>query len=139
MMEFLYLIGAFVLFGVISSLYDHRKMKRLALERGEPNICEFSRTFDYRQIDTKILREVWNETQINLGTYAGKNFPIKAEDLFEQTYNFDSDDLDEIYWVVADRLGIDTENPEENPYWNKVDSVKDLVLLLHYQPKLKRE
>lgn len=90
-------------------------MKKIASERGEPNICEFARSYDYRNIDTKIIREVWNVLQGCLGKYDGKPFPIKAEDLFEDTYKLDPDDLDDAYWAVADRLGIDTNNPENQP------------------------
>jgi len=136
-MEFLYIIGTIVVFGIIYSIYDHRRLQGIARARGQPNICEFARSFDYREIDTKIIREVWNEIGLNLGRYDGQIFPIKAEDLFESTYNFDPDDLDDAYWAVADRLAIDTSNPENNPYWNKVNSVKDLVLFLHNQPRLK--
>jgi len=110
-------------------------MKKVATERGNPNICEYARSFDYRNVDTKIMREVWNEVQLNLGNYNGKPFPVKADDMFEKTYSMHPDDLDDIYWSVADRLGIDTEEPENNPYFNKVTSVKNLVLFLHNQPR----
>lgn len=49
----------------------------------------------------------------------------------------DPDDLEGIYWLVSDKLGIETENTEENPYYEKVTSVKNLVLFLHNQPKIK--
>lgn len=117
-------------------LIEHRRMKKLATERGEANICEFARSFDYRNIDTKIIREVWNELHEYIGKYNAKPFPIKAEDLFTDIYKFDPDDLDDAYVAIARRLGIDTKDPEKNPYWNKVDSVKNLVLFLHNQPRL---
>ncbi len=82
------------------------------------------------------MREVWNEVQLCLGNFEGKPFPIKADDLFEDTYKMDSDDLDEVYWAVADRLGIDTESPESNPYFDQVTSVKNLVMFLQNQPKV---
>ncbi|WP_220386919.1 hypothetical protein [Cycloclasticus pugetii] len=111
-------------------------MKNIATKRGDPNICEYARSFDYRSVDTKIIREVWNEVQLNLGKYNDNPFPVKAEDMFEETYNMHPDDLDEIYWSVADRLGIDTEKSESNPYFNQVTSVKNLVLFLHNQPRI---
>ena len=110
-------------------------MRKLARGRGEANICAYARSFDYRSVDTKIIREVWNELQSCLGKYDGKPFPIQANDMFEETYKLDPDDLDDVYWAVANRLGIDTENPESNPYWNKVTSVKNLVLFLDNQPR----
>lgn len=130
------IIGASILAIVIWMIIDHYRMKKIAIERGNPNICEYARSFDYRNVDTKIMREVWNEVQLNLGNYNGKPFPVKAEDMFEETYNMHPDDLDDIYWSVADRLGIDTEQPENNPYFNQVTSVKNLVLFLHNQPRI---
>ncbi|WP_415891738.1 hypothetical protein ACMXYN_10285 [Neptuniibacter sp. PT8_73] len=62
-----------------------------------------------------------------------KGFSHKTEDKFEDTYNMDPEDLDDIYLAIADRLGINTENPQKKPYFNKVTSVKNLVLFLHHQ------
>ena len=130
------IVCASVLVTVIWMIVDHYRMRKIAIERGNPNICEYARSLDYRNVDTKIMREVWNEVQLNLGNYNGKPFPVKAEDMFEETYNMHPDDLDDIYWSVAERLGIDTEQPENNPYFNKVTSVKNLVLFLHNQPRV---
>lgn len=135
-MDTFIIICVFILLLVIWSVIGHFRMKKVAVERGEPNICEYARSFDYRTIDTKIMREVWNEVQLSLGNYDGKPFPVKAEDIFEETYNMHPDDLDDIYWSVADRLGIETEASESNPYYNQVTSVKNLVLFLHSQPRV---
>lgn len=135
-MDTFIIICIFVLVLVAWTIINYFKMKKIAIERGNPNICEYARSFDCRAVDTKIMREVWNEVQLSLGEYDGKLFPVKAEDTFEQTYHMDSDDLDEIYWVIANRLGIDTEQPENNPYFNQVTTVKNLVLFLHNQPRV---
>lgn len=135
-MEIIYIIEFLIAVGVIFYILDYFKMNSLAAERGEANICEYARSFDFRNVDTKIMREVWNELQDWLGPYNRKPFPLKANDLFDKTYSMDPDDLDDIYWSLADRLGIDTENSETNPYFNKVTSVKNLVLFLHHQPRL---
>ena len=132
----LYLIVFTVAVGLIYVVFDHYRMRKISRERGEAYICKYARSFDYRNTDTKIMREVWNEVQTCLGRYDGKPFPVKADDLISGTYNMDPDDLDEIYWAVADRLGIDTENPENNPYFNQVTTVKNLVLFLQNQPKV---
>jgi hypothetical protein len=132
----LYIIGALILVGLIYGVFDHFRMKTLAQKRGEPNICEYARSFDYRNVDTNVMREVWKEVQDYLGNYNGTPFTVQADDLFKDTYNLHPDDLDEIYWTVADRLGIDTESPEENPYFNQVTSVRNLVMFLHHQPKV---
>ncbi|BBM00194.1 hypothetical protein [Microbulbifer sp. GL-2] len=134
-MNTLYVIGALLFSVVIYAVINHIKMKKLSRERGKANICQYVKSFDCRNVDTKIMREVWNEVQLYLGNLNGKPFPILANDMFEGTYNMHPDDLDDIYWAVADRLGIDTGNPEQNPYFNQVTSVKNLVLFLNHQPR----
>jgi hypothetical protein len=136
-MEIVYIIGALLVIGVIYTILDNRRMSRIAGERGALDICSFARSFDYRKIDTKIIREVWNEVQDSLGEYNGKKFPVLADDLFEETYKLDPEDLDDAYWAIADKLGISTDSPEKNPYWGNVKSVSDLVQFLHHQPKVK--
>jgi hypothetical protein len=131
----LYLIVFLVAVGPLYMVFDYYRMRKIARERGGPNICAYARSFDYRNTDTKIMREVWNEVQYYLGEYDGKPFPISSDDLFAEIYNLDPDDLDDIYWAVADRMGIETENPERNPYFNQVTSVRNLVLFLQNQPK----
>ncbi|TDF34657.1 hypothetical protein EYS14_23150 [Alteromonadaceae bacterium M269] len=134
-MNVLFAIFVCLLFFSISSFIEHRRMKKIALGRGQANICEYARSFNYRVVDTKIMREVWNEVQLLLGKFGGEPFPIKADDKFEETYRIHPDDIDDIYWDVADRLGIETGNVEVNPYFEQVATVKDLVLFLDAQPR----
>ncbi|WP_415898180.1 hypothetical protein [Neptuniibacter sp. QD57_21] len=136
-MEALYIIVAIIILMLILGVLEHFRMKRLSNERGEADICEYARSFEYRSVDTKIMREVWNELHLWLGKYNGKPFPIETEDTFDSTYNMDPDDLDDIYLAVAERLGIYTDSPEKNPYFDKVTSVKNLVLFLHHQPRFR--
>lgn len=134
-------MAALVILGIISALVvvliaiEHWRMKRLAADRGEANIYEFANSFDCREIDTKIIREVWNEIQQYLGRYDGKVFPVQADDSLDDLYKLGADDLDDACLAIAKRLGIDTTHPEVNPYWKKVTSVRRLVLFLHYQQR----
>jgi len=111
-------------------------MKKIAKYRGRPDICSYSRYFDYRKTDTKIMREVFNSVQDWAGKYEGIPFPVRAEDCFNKLYKMDPDDLDDIYFEIAEKLNINIDNPEKNPYWNKVNTVKDLVMFLHFQKKV---
>lgn len=135
-MKHIYLIGSIIFVLVVSTAINHRRMKKLTMGRGKPNICSYARSFDYRNVDTKIMREVYTVVQEWAGKYDGIPFPVKAEDSFEFLYRMDPDDLDDLYFEVAKKLGIETEHPEENPYYNKVETVKDLVLFLHNQPRI---
>jgi len=83
------------------------------------------------------MREVYNHVQAWAGKYEGVPFPVEADDCFKEIYKMHPDDLDDIYLEIAQKLGISTENPELNPYWNKVTNVKSLVLFLQNQPRVK--
>lgn len=120
------------------AVWQHRRMRAIALARKSSDICRYARSFDYRSVDTKIMREVYNHVQAWAGKYEGIPFPVEADDCFDEVYKMHPDDLDDIYLEIAQKLGISTEKPELNPYWNKVTSVKNLVLFLHNQPRVKK-
>ncbi|ACR14138.1 conserved hypothetical protein [Teredinibacter turnerae T7901] len=83
------------------------------------------------------MREVYNSVQEWAGKYDGIAFPVQSSDSFESLYKMDPDDLDDIYIEVAEKLGISIKEAEKNPYFEQVKTVKDLVLFLNNQPKLK--
>ncbi len=134
----LIIIGIIVFLSVIGAIWNYYRMKKIALKRGEPDICSYARSFNYREVDTKIMREVFNHVQKWAGKYEGIPFPVKAEDCFDKIYKMDPEDLDDIYLDIAKKLGISIEHPEKNPLWNKIKTVKDLVLFLHNQPRINK-
>lgn len=111
-------------------------MRMLALGRKKSTIFLYARSFDYRNVDTGIVREVYNQVQAWAGKHEGIPFPVEADDCFESVYKMDPEDLDDMCIDIAKKLGISIESSEANPYWNKVATVKDLVLFLHNQPKV---
>lgn len=134
-MNFIYtIIGIFILFTILVAL-DHRRMKRIAIKRGKPDICTYARSFDYRNIDTRIMREVYNLVQEWAGKFDEIPFPVQADDSFDEIYRMDPDNIDEIYFEVTEKLGISKENAEANRYYDRVETVKDLVLFLNEQSK----
>ena len=134
-MDIIILISLFlVVFWVVSAKY-YRKMKQIAIKRGNPDICAYARSFDCKNVDTKIIREVFEQIQKWAGKYNDIPFPVQAEDHFDDLYCIDPDDLNEIYIEIAEKLNISTENIENNPYWNQIETVKDLVLFLDNQPR----
>jgi acyl carrier protein len=138
-MEIIVIVGILILIGSCIAFLHYRHLRSIALSRSDSDICRYARSFDYRHVDTKIMREVYNHVQEWAGRYEGIPFPVEADDCFDEIYKMDSDDLDDIYLDIAQKLGISTENPEANPYWNKVSTVKNLVLFLHNQPKIKAQ
>ena len=67
------------------NIIDHRRLRRLADERRGETICHFPRSLDYRRLDTKIIRAVYEGFQRHLGT----SFPIRAPDDIDQVYRID--------------------------------------------------
>ncbi|WP_041590078.1 hypothetical protein [Teredinibacter turnerae] len=136
-MNYLYIFLAIVLLITAGLVVDHYRMRKIAMSRGKPDICAYARSFDFRNTDTKIMREVYNSVQEWAGKYDGIAFPVQSSDSFESLYKMDPDDLDDIYIEVAEKLGISIKEAEKNPYFEQVKTVKDLVLFLNNQPKLK--
>ncbi len=134
-MNYIYtIIGMFIFITVLIAL-NNRRMKKIAIERGNPDICSYARSFDYRNVDTKIMREVYNLVQEWAGKFDGIPFPVQADDSFDGIYKMDPDDIDEIYFSVTKELGISKENAEANPYYDRVETVKDMVHFLNEQSK----
>lgn len=136
-MEIIIIVGILIFICSFIAFLHHRRIRSIALSRSNSDICAYARSFDYRNVDTKIMREVYNHVQAWAGKYEGVPFPVEADDCFKEIYKIHPDDLDDIYLEIAQKLGISTESPELNPYWNKVTSVKNLVLFLQNQPKVK--
>lgn len=137
-MEMAVILGALILlFSVVIYFLNYRRMRAIAMSRQGSTICTYARSFDYRNVDTTIIREVYRHVQAWAGQYKGIPFPIEADDCFNDVYSMDEEELDDVYLQIAQKLGISTENPEANPYWNQVTTVKNLVLFLHHQPKIK--
>ena len=112
----------FFLKTAISWLRDRQVAK---IRRGE-SICEFARSFDYRSIDTWIIRAVYQELS--------EQFPIRASDRLENDLHIDGEDLDDTCRLIARRSGRSLQRWEDNPLFGSVRTVRDLVLFLHHQP-----
>lgn len=125
-----------IMIAALVSSWEQRRMKAIASHRKNSSLCTYARSFDFRNVDTRIMREVYIHVQAWAGKYDGVPFPVEADDCFNEIYNMDEDELDDIYFDIADKFAISTENPESNPYWNQVTTVRNLVMFLHHQPKM---
>jgi hypothetical protein len=135
-MIYIYIFIGVGLLITIEIVINHYHMRNIARSRGKPDICTYARSFDYRNTDTKIMREVYTSIQEWAGKYDGIPFPVQSNDSFDALYRMDPDDLDDIYFEIADKFGISTEEAEKNPYFDRVETVRELVLFLDSQPKL---
>ena len=101
----------------------------------EDSICTFARSFDYRHIDTWVIRAVFEELQEELGS-EGRMFPIRAQDDLVKDLRIDPEDIDmSLAPAIAQRTGRTLQESGSNPYWGKVHSVADLVRFFNLQPK----
>jgi len=129
-------IGAIVVLTVVEGTLQNRRLSRLAIERQGESICTFARSFDYRAIDTWILRAVFEELQP--WCKSGKRvLPLRAADDLEQVLGIDLEDLEELIGDIADRAQRSIENCEQNPLAGKIKTVSDLVSFLMHQPSRK--
>jgi hypothetical protein len=113
---------------------DEDHLRRLAGQREGESICEFARDFERRQIDTWIVRAVYEQLQQRL-KHVHPAFPVRATDRLKEDLHLDDDDLDmEIAEEVEQRTGRSLEASNVNPYFGKVGTVGDLVLFFQAQP-----
>lgn len=113
---------------------DKEHLRRLARKREGESICEFARDFDLRQIDTWIVRAVYEQLQRQL-THVHPAFPLRAADRLKEDLLLDDDDLDlDIVEEVEQRTGRSLDGSNANPYFGKVMTVADLVYFFQAQP-----
>jgi hypothetical protein len=106
---------------------EHLRDKRIAAERAGESLCDFARSFDYRSTDTWIIRAVYEQFIDDMG------FPPRKTDRFA-VLGLD-EDWDVIAEEVAQRTGRPLTNCEQNPLYDKVETVGDMVEFFMSQPK----
>ncbi len=131
---FFFVLAFFLVLATISLIIDYIRFSRLAKERAEFSICQFARSFDYRRVDTKIIRAAYEGLQ----AWAGggiKHFPVMATDDIGKLYGMVDEDLDDFAKELAEKTGRDWDSLEQNPLYGKVITVRDLVLFVNFQPR----
>jgi len=63
-------------------------------------------------------------------------FPVRASDMLLDDLQIDSDDIEDLWVEIATRSGHSRDEIENNPFYGKVKTVRDLVLLINAQPRL---
>lgn len=124
-----------MLLTVAVALYviDRVRLRRIAEKRKNDSICSFARDFDYRKVDTLIIRAVYEEMQHSCKSIV-PNFPVRAVDLLKEDLDLDLEDLDDMAAVIAARTQRVLDKTDQNPFYDKVKTVSDLVMFLSHQP-----
>ena len=134
---FMIMIPIIILWGFSLSKKEKIKYEKLAEERKDKSICNFSRSFNCREVDTWVLRAVYEQIQEYI---SNKNNPvaIDADDHLYDTLDIDEEDLEmDLLEEIFQRTNRSTENTEKNSFYGKVETVRDLVLFINEQPLLK--
>jgi hypothetical protein len=123
---------------LLASVIEHQRynarLRLLAESRSEESICEFARSFERKEIDTWVVRAVYEQLQQYLG--GDLPVPIRATDRLKEDLPIDPDDLEmDLMAEMSQRTGRALSNTTANPYYDKVKTVGDLVLFLNAQPK----
>lgn len=138
--EFPYVLGLIpiiVIWERIETKRQKKKFDALAEERHELSICDFARSFDCKEIDTWVIRAVYEQIQEYI-PYKQSPMPIKAGDELSEFLEIDDEDLNlDIVEEIAQRTGRSLENMETNPYYGKVITVQNLVEFINAQPLAK--
>ncbi len=96
------------------------------------SICDFSKEFDCRVVDTWVIRAVYEQVQECI-PYE-KPIPIKGSDNLKEDLQLDDDDIDlDLTEEISQRTGRTMDNCESNEYYGKVHTVRDLVLFFNSQ------
>jgi hypothetical protein len=119
-------------------VFEHRRYKvrigKLVESRAGESICEFARSFERRQVDTWVVRAVYEELQEYLG--GTLPVPIRAADRLKDDLPIDLEDLEmDIAARIAKRSGRSLSSGGANPYYSKINTVEDLVLFFNWQPQ----
>lgn len=134
--------GVIFIYGFLGAIYliaqfrGRRHFNKLKQGREEESICTFARHFERYEVDTWVIRAVYEE----LADYCPE-MPIRPTDNIFDDLCIDSDDFemdfkDDIVGSIAKRCGRSLEKYQYNPYFGKGDTVEGLVHFFNNQPKL---
>ena len=130
-------VGLVTIGTIFGNIFERRRLSHLAKSRNADALCQFARAFDTRQVDTWVIRATFEQLQNYLeGSYP--KFPIRADDSLLDDLKVDAEDLEDIVDEIAVRSCRSQEYGDDNPYFGKVNTAKDLVLLFNAQPELSR-
>ena len=127
-------IGLFAVVMICYQIVNDHHTNRLAAERPGESICTFARSFDYRRVDTWIIRAVFEELQPWCRT--GRHMlPLRRTDELAVILGLDFEVMDDLILDIADRAGRSVEEYERKPLPMPINTVADLVFFLMNQPR----
>jgi hypothetical protein len=129
----LFLFGALAVLTVVLTIVERRRLAELAATRPGESICSFARSFKWREVDTWVIRAVYEELQPYCRFGRG-DFPLRPTDRLVEDIGVD-EDLDQVAEDIAYRTGRSLSGFANNPLYGKVQTASDLVMFFVHQPK----
>ena len=111
-------------------------LQTLARSRDGESICEFARDFQRREVDTAIIRAVYETVQASISaSHDLIAFPIRGHDRLVEDLHIDPEDTEGcIAPDIADMTGRPIQDASANPFNGRVRTVRELVLFFNAQP-----
>jgi len=131
---FRYVILMFIVLILVLSGVGVEKYKKSKRSRKEWNIGKFAKEFNLKEVDTWVVRAVYE------AVYDEVEIPIKADDDIDKDLGIDMGDLgfDEILINVSQRTGrVLTENSVGHDDIKNIITVRDLVEFFNKLPRKK--
>lgn len=116
----------------------NQALKKLAVGREDENIYTFTDGFDQEKVDPLIISSVYEALQVYV-RFPGGVCPLRASDRLNDDLNIDPDDIDDLFFEIAQRLGRSIKDMESNLYYENMNTVGSLVLFINSQPRVVRE
>jgi hypothetical protein len=126
-------VAAVFAISYVASLFEIQRLRRLAKEREGDSICLFVRSLDFRRLDARVIRTVFDGLQ-EMFAFVCPGFPVRSTDDLDQDYRLDPQDVDDLISKFAVKCGRSLEQCENNPYFGRVATVADRIEFLCGQP-----
>jgi len=113
-----------------------KAFQKLMFPRSGENICTFRKAFAVRQVDPWIIRAVHEEVSGFIENGKTK-VSIRASDRLLEDLQIDPMDLEDIAETIATRAGYDLADYQKNPFYEKLQTVGDLVMFFAHQRRIR--
>ena len=127
------LVVAIALIVFVAWIKLKKRLVKLADDRGQIDFVDFARAFDTGVVDDKVVLAVFEQIREAL---SGKvnDFPLYADDDLYRDLAFDTLDVEVILGHGSLRRA--GRVILEGPFYSKVSTVRDLVILINAQPRV---
>lgn len=131
--QFLFVVGFLILFAFVLIARARLEDRRLVRQRPCESICTFSRSFKRGEIDTWVIRAVYEEIASYFPTTL-QPAPIRRDDDL-LLWGLDAEEVEDLGKWVSTRCSRSLKDTTTNPFYGRVRTVGDLVQFLNAQPK----